>query len=185
LWFFSYLCNGINFGDILQLRYKNIEDGEICWYRAKTIRKAKVKKEIQATITTEMQAIIDRWGNPNKNPDSFIFPYLTDDKDHVQKKMIIHDVIRRTNKRLKVIGTAIGIDGLSTYTARHSYATVLKRLGTNIAYISESLGHSDLKTTENYLATFEKDERKKNAALLTNFEKKNTRKRRTLKQNKN
>ena len=48
-----------------------------------------------------------------------------------------------------------------TYTARHSYATVLKRSGANIAYISESLGHNDLKTTENYLASFEKEERKK------------------------
>jgi len=47
---------------------------------------------------------------------------------------------------------------------------VLKRSGANIAFISESLGHSDLKTTENYLASFEKEERKKNAALLTNFE---------------
>ena len=56
-----------------------------------------------------------------------------------------------------------------TYTARHSFATVLKRSGANIAYISESLGHSDLRTTENYLASFEKEEREKNARLLTNF----------------
>jgi site-specific recombinase XerD len=46
---------------------------------------------------------------------------------------------------------------------------VLKRSGANIAYISEVLGHSDLKTTENYLAFFETEERKKNALLLTNF----------------
>ncbi|GHT58966.1 hypothetical protein AGMMS50239_04570 [Bacteroidia bacterium] len=39
----------------------------------------------------------------------------------------------------------------------------------NIAYISESLGHNDLKTTENYLASFEKEERVKNASFLTNF----------------
>jgi site-specific recombinase XerD len=58
---------------------------------------------------------------------------------------------------------------LSTYTARHSYATVLKRSGANIAYISESLWHNDIKTTENYLASFEKEERIKNASFLTNF----------------
>jgi len=58
---------------------------------------------------------------------------------------------------------------LSTYSARHSFATVLKRSGANIAYISESLGHADQKTTENYLASFEKDERIKNAALLTKY----------------
>ena len=74
------------------------------------------------------------------------------------------------NKKLKEIGKAVGIEGLTTYTARLSYATVLKRSGANIAFISESLGHSDLKTTENYLASFEKEERRKNAALLTKFE---------------
>ena len=88
----------------------------------------------------------------------------------MKKKKLILDVTKRTNKRLKVIGTAVGVDGLTTYAARHSYATVLKRSGANIAFISESLGHNDLKTTENYLASFEKEERKKNAALLTNFE---------------
>jgi integrase len=58
---------------------------------------------------------------------------------------------------------------ITFHTARHSYASVLKRSGANIAYISESLGHSNLKTTENYLASFEKEERIKNAAFLTNF----------------
>jgi site-specific recombinase XerD len=54
-------------------------------------------------------------------------------------------------------------------TARHSYATVLKRSEANIAYISESLGRNDIKTTENDLASFEKEERAKNASFLTNF----------------
>ena len=170
LFIFSYLCNGINFGDMLQLKFHNIVGDEICFYRQKTIRTSNVKKEIQAIVTPLMQSIIGRWGNPDRNPDCFIFPYLTGNEDPYKKKMIIHDVIRRTNKRLKVIGEAIGVEGLSTYAARHSYASVLKRSGAPIAFISESLGHSNLKTTESYLASFEKDERRKNAALLTNFE---------------
>ena len=67
------------------------------------------------------------------------------------------------------VAEALGINHISTYTARHSFATVLKRAGANIAYISESLGHKDLKTTENYLASFEKEERQKNAELLINL----------------
>ena len=170
LWFFSYLCNGINFCDMLQLKYSNIVGDEICFFRQKTIRTSKDKNEIQATVTHEMQAIIDRWGNPDKLPDSFIFPYLQGDETPMQAKKIIADVVKRVNKKMKNIAKAIDIVGFSTYTARHSYATVLKRSGANIAYISESLGHTDLKTTENYLASFEKEERKKNAALLTNFD---------------
>ena len=170
LWFFSYLCNGINFADMLKLKYANIVNDEICFFRQKTIRTSKKKKEICATITPEMQAIIERWGNSDRKPDNFIFPYLTGKVDAMKENKIIRDVTKRTNMRLKKIGEALNIDGISTYTARHSYASVLKRSGANIAFISESLGHNDLKTTESYLASFEKEERKKNAALLTNFD---------------
>ena len=44
---------------------------------------------------------------------------------------------------------------LTTYVARHTFATVLKRSGVNIAIISESLGHSDFETTQIYLDSFE------------------------------
>lgn len=68
------------------------------------------------------------------------------------------------------IAEAVGLPLVTTYSARHSFATVLKRSGTNISYISESLGHSNLAITENYLASFERDERMRNAQLLTKFD---------------
>lgn len=169
LWFFSYLCNGINFADLISLKYANIQNDEICFIRSKTINTSRVKKEICAVITPEMQAIMDKWGNQDKSPDSYIFDFLNGDETPIQIKKRVRDVISNSNRHLRKIGKAIGIKGLSTYTARHSYATVLKRSGANIAYISESLGHKDLKTTENYLASFEKEERVKNASVLTNF----------------
>lgn len=71
---------------------------------------------------------------------------------------------------MKIVAKELGIpDNITTYTARHSYASTLKRSGANIAYISESLGHNDLSTTEHYLASFEREEREKNAQLLTQF----------------
>lgn len=171
LWFFMYLCNGINVADLIKLKYKNIVDGEICFVRQKTELTTKTRKEIRAIVTPEIRAIIDKWGTPDKEPNDYIFPYLTGVEDAEKRKNLTKDLTKRINKRMKVIGAAVGIDGISTYTARHSYATVLKRSGANIAYISESLGHNDLKTTESYLASFEKEERQKNASLLTNFAK--------------
>ncbi|SUE34618.1 site-specific tyrosine recombinase XerC [Rikenella microfusus] len=168
LWFFMYLCNGINTADLVKLKYKNIVDGEICFVRQKTERTTKTIKEIRAIVTPEMQTIIAHWGNDRK-PDHYIFPCITGSEDALKQKLMTKDLTKRINKRMKFIGETLGIDGISTYTARHSYATVLKRSGANIAYISESLGHNDLKTTEHYLASFEKEERQKNAALLTNF----------------
>ena len=169
LWFFSYLCNGINFIDMIQLKYANIHNGEISYLRSKTIRTSKVKKEIHAILTLEMKAIISHWGNTHLRANQYIFPFLTGNETPMEIKEKANDIIHRTNDRLKTIGKSMGIDGLSTYSARHSFATVLKRSGANIAFISESLGHADQKTTENYLASFEQDERIKNAAMLTNF----------------
>jgi len=171
LWFFSYLCNGININDMLKLKYVNIDNDEIHFYRSKTIHTSKEKKEIEALLTPEMKKIIERWGNPDQNPDNYVFPFLTGNETPIEQKKRILDITCRINKHMKKIGKSLGISGISTYTARHSFASVLKRSGANIAYISESLGHSDLRTTENYLASFEKEERIKNAAFLTNFEK--------------
>jgi integrase len=170
LWFFSYLCNGINFNDMLKLKYKNIAGGEIHWIRQKTKRTSKEQKEIVATLLPEMQTIINKWGNPSKRPDNYIFPFLSHGITPKEEKLIIQNVVRLVNKKMAKISKALEYDLISTYTARHSYATVLKRSGANIAFISESLGHSDLRTTESYLASFETEERAKNASKLVQFE---------------
>ena len=154
---------------MLTLRYSNIRNGEICFLRAKTARTSRVKKEVCAVLTPEMEVIIKRWGKKSPKPDDYIFGFLTGKETPFMEKDVIKAVTKLCNKRLKKIGAKLGIEPLSTYTARHSYATVLKRSGANIAYISESLGHNDLKTTENYLASFERDERVKNASFLNHF----------------
>lgn len=168
IWFFMYLCNGINTKDLVRLKFKNIIDGEICFIREKTKRTAKVVKHISVPLTPLMKQIIDRWGNESA-PDNYIFPLIHHYKDPIKYMKEVADVNKRINKNMKFIGAVLGIGNITTYTARHSFATVLKRSGANISYISESLGHSDLKTTESYLASFEKEEREKNAALLTKF----------------
>lgn len=168
LWFFIYLCNGINVADLVKLKYKNIKDGEICFIRQKTERTTRTRKEIRVTVTSEMESIIKKWGNKN-SPDNYIFPYLDGTEDAVERDKKTKGLIKCINKKMNYIGKQLGFGKVTTYTARHSFATVLKRSGANISYISESLGHSDLKTTEAYLASFEKEERQKNAGLLTNF----------------
>lgn len=169
LWFFSYLCNGINFRDMIFLQYSNIINGEICFVRAKTARNTKYGKTIHAVITSEMQTIINKWGNPEISPDNYIFPFAKGTENPFEKVKLIREIVTECNRVLKKIAHDVGIPRITTYSARHSFATVLKRSGVNIAYISESLGHSNIAITENYLAGFEVDERRKNSALLTKF----------------
>lgn len=169
-WMFLYFCNGINVADFVQLKYRDIIGDEICFVRQKTKYTVKKQKEIRVPILPQMQRIIDRWEN-QPAPDNYLFPILTpEDKDPEQIFLKRNFFTRELNKRIKVVSQALGLGNISTYTARHSFATVLKRSGANIAYISESLGHNDLKTTESYLASFEKEERQKNAMLLTRFD---------------
>ena len=167
-WLFLYLCNGINMADFVKLRYRDIVNGEICFVRQKTEHTTKTRKEIRVIITERMQAIIDCWGN-TPSAEAFIFPVLDGTESPLRLKQKTQYLTRAINKRMAQIGEALGIGNISTYTARHSFATVLKRAGANIASISESLGHQDLKTTENYLASFEREERQRNAELLTKF----------------
>ena len=107
--------------------------------RAKTVRTSKVKKEVCAVITPEIQAIIDRWGTKPQNQNNYIFPYIKGNETPMEKKLAIQYLTKHCNKRIKSIGKASGINGISTYTARHSFATILKRSVANIAYIFVSL----------------------------------------------
>jgi len=167
LWYFSFLCNGININDLLRLKYSNIVNGEILFYRGKTITTSHEPKEIKATLLPEMDQIIKKYGNRKKKPDTYVFPFLHNGMTPTEVRKTVQNVTRLINKRMIKIGEALKYGNITTYNARHSYATILKHNNVNIAFISESLGHTDLKTTENYLASFDSKERAKNASLLT------------------
>jgi integrase/recombinase XerD len=57
----------------------------------------------------------------------------------------------------------------TTYSARHTFSTIMKRSGANIQYISEALGHNSINTTKAYLDSFEDDTKKEMAKALTAF----------------
>ncbi len=148
LFTFSYLMGGINFVDIANLVKDNIIDNQLFYTRKKT------KKLIKLPLHPKAIELINKYANCN-NP--YLFPILN--KFHTteqQKANRVHKVITKVNKCLKEIGKELNIPiDLTTYVARHSFATVLKRSGVNTSIISESLGHSSEKTTQIYLDSFE------------------------------
>jgi integrase len=157
LWLFSYLCNGVNVKDIVRLKYKNIIDNKIHFFRAKTERTSKQDlKEITVVLLPEILSIMDKWGLKPIEPETYIFG-LIDEFDTPKKELKkVKSTTKSINKFMKRIGENIGLPYKpTTYFARHSFATVLKRSGAPTEFIKESLGHKDLKTTENYLDSFE------------------------------
>lgn len=171
LWLFSYLCNGINVKDIARLQYRNIEGDKITFIRAKTERTAKKNlKPVVAILTPEAQEIIERWGSSPRNPETYVFGILSEGVTPERELKLVQQAVKNINRYIKRIAAAVGIEKeVTTYTARHSFSTILKRSGAPMEFISESLGHQDLKTTEHYLDSFEDDVKKQYAKFLTSF----------------
>jgi len=167
-WVFSYMCNGMNMSDVAHLKYENIRDNKIQFYRRKTINTSENKKLITIIITNKIQEIIDKHGNEKK--DGYIFPIITAKMSQEEAYIKVSSHINRVNLHLKEIAKKIGIDAnISTYWARHSFSTVLKRSGAPIAFISEQLGHHSLKTTDSYLDSFQDEVKEKYANVLIDF----------------
>lgn len=155
LFLFSYFTAGMNFGDIARLRYKDIIKERVYYSRHKT------QKLLSFQLVPNALQIIEKYGRANHAQEDHIFPIL-DRSEHKTAQQIfnrLHKVLRKVNRELKTLGEQIGLEmPLTTYVARHTYATVLKRSGVSIALISESLGHSDLSTTQIYLDSFENEQ---------------------------
>ncbi|WP_321370478.1 site-specific integrase [uncultured Draconibacterium sp.] len=170
-WILSYLCNGINIKDIALLQNKNIQGNKLIFLRAKTENTSKSElKEISVPINDEIKSIIAKWGNESQDKDDYIFSFISKGDSPEKQFNKIKYAIKKINKFLKKIGETLELNlKLTTYTARHSYATVLKRSGAPIEFISESLGHKDLKTTENYLDSFEDEVKEAYQKKLLDF----------------
>ncbi|MDR2146470.1 MAG: site-specific integrase [Tannerella sp.] len=152
LFIFSYLCGGMNFADMANLTPENIINGRLSYVRQKT------HKKITVSLSANALAIIEKYRHLS---NGYLFPIL-DSGVHIteiQKYNRKKKVLKSVNYRLKKLSKILGMNtNLTTYVARHSFATVLKRSGVNIALISEALGHNDLATTQIYLDSFENEQ---------------------------
>lgn len=167
MWLLSYYCSGMNMKDILNLKFKNIENESIHFLRQKTSSTNQISKPIIVALIPQAIEIINRWKIRKRNLDDFLFPILKKSMTEDEKLMVKNQFIKTINKFMKRIGADIGYDKpLTTYAARHSYATILKRSGAPLGFISESLGHKSLQTTEAYLDSFEDETRRKYAEML-------------------
>lgn len=146
IFMFSFYNRGMSFVDIAFLQMKNIENGRIVYVRKKT------QQQFSIRITEKAQEIIDRYCQ-SSNKDDYIFPLIKRVGNEYQDYL---NAMRLMNKKLKIISDRLNLDtNLSTYVARHSWATIAKRSGISTAIISEGLGHDSEITTQIYLDSFE------------------------------
>jgi site-specific recombinase XerD len=157
---FSFYAGGINWVDLAQLQWRNLARDEkgslrLAYVRDKTGTKFALKLQPPAAAIVEYHR-----PHTHAGPDSYIFPVLnpTVHRTKQQIKNRLHKVLGQVNKDLKVIADEVGIDiPLTTYVARHSFATSMKRAGVTTAVISESMGHASEAVTAVYLDSFASD----------------------------
>ena len=147
------------------------QDDIIVVYREKTKRLNRLKpKKITVIRNQFINDIIEQWGNKRGKPTDLVFNIFEEDDDAQTRMEKVLQFIKVTNKWMKRIGKELGFDlSLTTYVARHSFSTMLLRSGASVEFISESLGHSDIKTTQYYLDGFDLETKKETMKALIDF----------------
>jgi len=169
-WFFSYSCNGMNFKDICLLQYKDIDGDILQFRRAKTTKTNSSQAPVIVYLNDFTKSVIDHYGNKNKTPNQYVFSIV----DHAAGQEEIHrqlrNFIRFLNQHFGQFAKDVGIEeNVSTYWARHSFATQAIRNGASMEYVSEALSHSNLTTTRNYFAGFEDEKKKEISKKMIEF----------------
>lgn len=140
MFFFSFYARGMSFVDMAYLMKTDIVANVIVYQRRKTGQRLQVKCEKELIEITSKYA----------NDSPFLLPIITDQTEPSYQQY--RRCQRRVNRHLKDIGIALGLQHpLTTYVARHSWATIARNLDIPISVISESMGHTSEKTTRIYL----------------------------------
>lgn len=161
-----FMFRGMPFIDLAHLRKQDVKGNRIVYSRHKTGRQMTVR------IPKEAIPLIEEF--KNTNPGSvYLFPILDaqsgkeeqnsnrNGKKMKKDKELYTDylrALRNFNKKLERVAALLlpGVK-LSSYTPRHTWATLAFYSGVSIGIICKALGHSSIKVTETYLKPFENE----------------------------
>lgn len=143
---FSFCARGMAFVDMAYLHKSDVEDGVLRYVRRKTGQLMTVRVEECAG------RIIERYST---NAGDYVFPILTDE-DRGNAYEQYHSALNVYNRRLAILSRMLGIScRLTSYTARHSWATVARNRNVPVSVISAGMGHTTEQTTRIYIASLE------------------------------
>jgi integrase/recombinase XerD len=170
-WFFSYYAQGMNIKDIALLKHKDFKQDSIQYYRAKTKTTGKKKSRlIYVTLNDEMRDFFKKYKSKKEQVDGYVFPIISHSMTAKEQYQRIRNFTRFINQHFRSYAQYLGIDEpVSTYWARHSFTNTLINNGASIEFTSEALNHSDIKTTQNYIAGFEESRKKEMMQNLMKF----------------
>ena len=145
----SFLLNGMSFVDLARLKLSNIVDGRIQYARQKTDEPFNIK------IHDQLIPILDYFSKDKRKSD-----YLLDiipDGNPVDQYNKVTWARKRYNKNLKELAKMAGIEeNVTSYAARHTFASGADDMGIPLTAISQMMGHKRISTTQAYLSGLRK-----------------------------
>lgn len=145
LFLFSLYTRGMSFVDMAFLRKSNLSCGSLTYSRQKTGQTLSIAWE------PCMQEIVERYAHITKN-SVYILPIITR-ADGTERRQYL-SAIRECNRTLKRVGLlAHLLLPLTTYVARHTWASLAQEMNIPISVIRDGMGHENLRTTQIYLAS--------------------------------
>jgi integrase len=150
IWLFLYRCNGINFVDLLAMRWNHIQGGCFRFYRTKTktTRRSNIKP-IVAPITDKLQEVLDKIGVKDS---PFIIGKMKEGYNDTTLANKSHKLCAKINNELKFVTKKLDLSlNLVLDIARDSFATTLNRNGHSINHIAEHMGHATTSVTQHYV----------------------------------
>ena len=148
LFMFSFYARGMAFVDMAYLRKSDIRDGIISYERRKTGQRLSVRLE------PCMKSVVDRYADRARDTP-YVFPILRSAVPEAAYRQY-SVALNYYNRRLKVLSDMLGLEaGLSSYTSRHSWASVARNHHVPVSIISAGMGHASEQTTLIYLASLE------------------------------
>ena len=145
LFMFSFYTRGMSFIDIVFLKKNDLQGGILSYRRKKTNQQLFIKWE------KPMQEIIDKYETGNS---PYLLPILKENGTDCRTQY--RNSAHLVNDKLRKIGEQLGLEiPLTSYVARHSWASIAKSKNIPISTISEAMGHDSESTTRIYLASLD------------------------------
>lgn len=137
MFFLSFYLIGMNSKDLFNLKKGNIMSGRMVYVRAKT------KKEYSIKIEPEVMEILERYGSTDSD---WLLASMH------EKYSTVQDFTYAMNFNLKKVAEKCEINmPVTTYYARHSWATIAYNNGISKDNVRLALGHGEETVTDTYI----------------------------------
>lgn len=142
-----FLTRGLPFVDLAYMHKQDLQGNVLSYRRQKTGR------YIRVTLSEEALQLIHLVENKDEN-SPYLFPILRSEEGTEAAYREYQAALRSFNHRLAALGKKWGIESISSYSARHTWATMAYYCEIHPGIISEAMGHSSITVTETYLKPF-------------------------------